>query len=401
VKVAVVAEFYPRRGDPVLGVWAHRQALAARDAGAEVRILVLHRLVPPRASFAAGAGGVTSTLARLVREPRKQLHDGLEVAYIPYVSPPRSGSYASWGAWAAPSLGLALRRLHRSFGFELIHAHNAVPAGDAVRRVQLDVPLIVSVHGGDVLYTAADPPTGSTAGATAVSRGLGAARLVLANSQGIAELARTHGASETRVVHLGAELPATPYPSRRAGTGAHPTIVTVAHLVARKRHADVLRALAVLGQRHPTLRYTIVGEGPERIALEGLATRLGVIERVDFRGQLAPTQAIEQARRCTLFVMPSTEEAFGVAYIEAMAGGVPAIGCRGEPGPEEIAAAGDGMVLVPPGDIERLTQRIDELLSDPHRLREVGQRARATVAAHFTWERCGRQTLAAYEHVLR
>jgi glycosyltransferase involved in cell wall biosynthesis len=401
VKVAVVAEFYPRRGDPVLGVWAHRQALAARDAGAEVRILVLHRLVPPRASFAAGAGGVASTLARLVREPRKQLHDGLEVAYIPYVSPPRSGSYASWGAWAAPSLGLALRRLHRSFGFELIHAHNAVPAGDAVRRVQLDVPLIVSVHGGDVLYTAADPPTGSTAGATAVSRGLGAARLVLANSQGIAELARTHGASETRVVHLGAELPATPYPSRRAGTGAHPTIVTVAHLVARKRHADVLRALAVLGQRHPTLRYSIVGEGPERVALEGLAARLGVAGRVEFHGQLAPADAIEQARQCTLFVMPSTEEAFGVAYIEAMAGGLPAIGCRGEPGPEEIAAAGDGFMLVPPGDIERLTQRIDELLSDTHRLREASQRARATVAAHFTWERCGVQTLAAYEHALR
>jgi teichuronic acid biosynthesis glycosyltransferase TuaC len=401
VKVAVVAEFYPRRGDPVLGVWAHRQALAARDAGAEIRILVLHRLIPPRASFAAGPGGVASTLARLVREPRKQLHDGLEVSYIPYVSPPRSGSYASWGAWAAPSLGLALRRLHRSFGFQLIHAHNAVPAGDAVRRVELDVPLIVSVHGGDVLYTAADPPTGSTAGAAAVSRGLGAARLVLANSQGIAELARTHGAGETRVVHLGAELPATPYPSRRAGTGAHPTIVTVAHLVARKRHADVLRALAVLGQRHPTLRYSIVGEGPERVALEGLAARLGVAGRVEFHGQLPPAEAIEQARQCTLFVMPSTEEAFGVAYIEAMAGGLPAIGCRGEPGPEEIAAAGDGFMLVPPGDIERLTQRIDELLSDTHRLREASQRARATVAAHFTWERCGVQTLAAYEHALR
>jgi glycosyltransferase involved in cell wall biosynthesis len=177
--------------------------------------------------------------------------------------------------------------------------------------------------------------------------------------------------------------------------------VTVAHLVARKRHADVLRALAVLSPRHPTLRYAIVGEGPERTALEVLAARLGVAERVDFHGQLAPAKAIEQARRCTLFVMPSTEEAFGVAYIEAMAGGVPAIGCRGEPGPEEIAAAGDGLVLVPPGDIERLTQRIDELLSDPHRLREARQRARATVAANFTWERCGRQTLAAYERALR
>ena len=100
-------------------------------------------------------------------------------------------------------------------------------------------------------------------------------------------------------------------------------------------------------------------------------------------------------------VMPSTEEAFGVAYIEAMAGGVPAIGCRGEPGPEEIAAAGDGFMLVPPGDIERLTQRIDELLGDPHRLREASQRARQTVATHFTWERCGEQTRSAYKHALR
>jgi len=417
VKVVVVAEFYPRRDDPVLGVWAHRQALAARDSGAEVRVLVLHRLVPPRASFAAGPGGAGSALAKLVRAPRKQIRDGLEISYIPYVSPPRSGSYASWGAWAAPGLGLALRRLRRSFRFDLIHAHNAVPAGDAVRRSRLDVPLVVSVHGGDVLHTAAAPPTGTAAGLAAVARGLGAARLVLANSRGIAELAQAHGAGETRVVHLGADLPAAGHPARRAvteggvreigGTGIGiggpppPSLVTVAHLVARKRHADVLRALAVLGQRHPALRYEIIGEGPERVALEGLAARLGVAERVEFHGQLPPAKAIEQARRCTLFVMPSTEEAFGVAYIEAMAGGLPAIGCRGEPGPEEIAAAGDGFMLVPPGDIERLTQRIDELLSDTHRLREASQRARATVAAHFTWERCGFQTLAAYEHALR
>jgi teichuronic acid biosynthesis glycosyltransferase TuaC len=252
----------------------------------------------------------------------------------------------------------------------------------------------VSVHGGDVLYTAAR----GRAGAEAVARGLGAARLVLANSQGIADLSRAHGAGETRVVHLGADLPDSRRPARRDGT---PRLVTVAHLVGRKRHADVLRALAVLGPRHPTLRYVIVGEGPERIALEGLATRLGIAERVEFHGQLAPAQAVEEAQRCTLFVMPSTEEAFGVASIEAMAAGLPAIGCRGEAGPEEIAAAGDGLVLVPPGDIERLTQRIDELLSDPHRLREIGQRARATVASQFTWERCGRQTLAAYERALQ
>ena len=412
MKVAVVAEFYPSRRDPVLGIWAHRQALAARDAGAEVQVLVLNRLVPPRAAVARGPRTLTRELAARVSQPRRQRLDGLAVTYVPYFSPPRSHSYPAWGAWAAPALARALHRLRRTFAFELVHAHNAVPAADAARRAlagsglglravqagTVELPLVVSVHGGDVLYTAAAPPRGSVAGVKAVARGLGAARLTLANSHGIAELCREHGAGEVQVVHLGADLPAGARVRRRDGP---PTLVTVGHLVARKRHADVLRALAVLGRRYPTLRYVIIGDGPERVAIEGLAARLGVADRVELLGQLPHERAVEQARRCTLFAMPSTEEAFGVAYIEAMAGGVPAIGCRGEPGPEEIAAAGDGFVLVPPGDIERLTQRIDELLSDPHRLREAGQRARESVAAHFTWERCGAQTVAAYEHVLR
>jgi len=399
VKVLVLAEFYPSRRDPVLGVWAHRQALAARDAGAEVRVLVLNRLIPPRDSLASGPAAAMGALMERLREPRRQLRDGLPVAYVPYLSPARWRSYASWGAWAAPPLSLTLRGVERTFPYDLIHAHNAIPAADAARRASRlpgarCVPLVVSVHGGDVFYTAAR----ASGGAHAVARSLGAARLVLANSHGMAELCLARGARDARVVHLGADLAAPALSARREGP---PTLVTVAHLIARKRHADVLRALAVLGERYPTMRYAVIGEGPERAELERLALRLGVAERVDFLGQLEPSEAIERARRCTLFVMPSTEEAFGVAYIEAMAGGVPAIGCRGEPGPEEIAAAGDGMVLVPPGDIERLTQRIDELLSDGQRLREARAHARETVAAHFTWESCGRETLAAYELALR
>jgi glycosyltransferase involved in cell wall biosynthesis len=353
-------------------------------------VLVLHRLVPPRTALAQGPAAAAKAFAQLLAEPRCQARDGLQVAYVRYCSPPRARSYHAWGAWAAPALAMALRRLRRSFAFEVVHAHNAVPAGDAVRRARIGVPLAVSVHGGDVLYTA----TRGEQGRGAVRRALGAASVTLANSQGIAELARSHGAGATRVVHLGA----TPHSTAR---DPEPWIVTVGHLVARKRHSDVLRALAVLAPRHPALRYAIVGEGPERLTLEGLATRLGVAERVQFCSQLDPERALERMRRCTLLAMPSTEEAFGVAYIEAMAAGLPAIGCRGEPGPEEIAAAGGGMVLVPPGDVERLSQRIDELLSDPVLMRETSRRARETVAASFTWKHCAEQTLAAYELALR
>ncbi len=389
MRVAVVSEFYPRAHDPVLGVWAHRQALAARDAGADVRVVVLHRPVPPRSTRLRDAPRAARTL---LAQPRHATLDGLDVHYVPFVAPPRPRTYGSWGAWAAPALAIALRRLRARFPYDLVHAHNAVPAGDAVVRARIGAPLVVSVHGGDVFYTAPR----SASGARAVRRALHAARLVLANSAGIEEDAGRLGARATRVVHLGTDLPEH-VPHRRTML----TLVTVGHLVARKRHADVVRALWLLRDRHPQLRYLVIGDGPEREPLARLAAELGVADRVELAGQLPNAEALARAATAHVFVMPSVDEAFGVAYVEAMAASLPAIGTRGEPGPQEIAAAGEGLLLVPPGDVEALAGLIDELLRHPGYLQELGQRARATVQAAFTWEACGRATVAAYEDALR
>ncbi len=387
MRVAVVAEYYPRAADPVLGTWAHRQALAARDAGADVRVLVLHRPVPSRAALARRDA---QALLAPLRQPLRTELDGLRVDYVPFLAPPRPRSYGSWGAWAAPTLRLALMRLRRTFPYDLVHAHYAAPAGDAVRRAAPGAPVVVSVHGGDVLGVAVR----SAAGAAAVRAGLAHARLVLANSAGIAARCRALGAAETRVVHLGTDLPAV--------SDRHVmSLVSVSHLVARKRHADVLRALWLLRDSHPDLRYDVVGDGPERPGLERLAAELALDGRVRFHGQLAPAAARAAAQAGGVFVLPSIDEAFGVAYVEAMAGAVPAIGSRGEPGPEEIAAAGGGIRLVPPADPEALAAELRALLDEPAWRRELGAAARATVEAEFTWEQCGRATVAAYEAALR
>jgi len=390
--VAVVAELYPRAGDPVLGVWAHRQALAARDAGADVRVLVLHRPVPPAAALRAGPAAAARAAAALLRQPRRALLDGLEVEYVPFLAPPRPTSYGRWGAWAAPSLAVALRRLRRAFPFALVHAHNAVPAGEAVRRAGLRAPTVVSVHGGDVFFTAPGSPEGDEA----VRAALGAARLVLANSAGIERRCRALGARETRVVHLGADLP--PPASPPAGP---PTLVTVAHLVPRKRHGDVLRALWLLRDRRPDVRWLVVGDGPERGRIAALAAELGLADRVELAGQLPHPQALARLREGVVFVLPSTDEAFGVAYVEAMAAGLPAIGALGEPGPEEVRAAGPGLLAVPPGDPEALAALLDRLLDDPRGRAALGDAARETVARAFSWAGCGRATVQAYEDALR
>jgi glycosyltransferase involved in cell wall biosynthesis len=352
---------------------------------------VLHRVVPPAAAFRRGPLAAARTWFKLVAQPSRELRDGLTVHYLNYVSPPRARAYARWGRWAAPELRRALRR---AGPFDLIHAHNAVPAGDAVLNALAPTrrpPLLVSIHGGDVLWTISRVRRGRET----VERVLGSARLTLANSAAIERLAREHAAKETRVLHLGADPPSQP-PQR----DSTPTLVTVGHLVGRKRHADVIHATAALADAHPQLRYVVIGDGPELPALQRLAAQLRVADRVEFCGALAPAEALERAQRAWLFVMPSTEEAFGVAYVEAMAAGVPAIGCAGEPGPEEIAAAGGGIELVPAGDGAALRATIDALLSDGERRAALGEQARATVEAEFTWKLCGERTLAAYREAL-
>ena len=217
---------------------------------------------------------------------------------------------------------------------------------------------MISVHGGDVLGVAERFKGGRDGGRRARSRPRGSRS---PTRQAIAERSRALGARDVRVVHLGTDVPP---PTRR---GTH--VVTVGNLIARKRHADVLHALALL----PGTRYVVVGDGPERPALERLAAELGVS---------ASSSAARSRRRRpskppaapASFVLPSTEEAFGVAYIEAMAGGVPAIGTQGEPGPEEIAASGGGMRLVPPHDPPALAHACrDALCADD------GAAARANV----------------------
>jgi teichuronic acid biosynthesis glycosyltransferase TuaC len=304
------------------------------------------------------------------------------VTYVPFLAPPRPRSYGAWGKWAAPSLRLALR----SQRFDLVHAHYAAPGADAVARATR-IPYVVSVHGGDVLAVAHD----SEAGARAVRNGLANARLTLANSEAIARRARELGAGDVRVVHLGTDVPERPprHESRR--------LVTVAHLVARKRHGDVLRALWLIRDRHPDVRWSVVGDGPERPALERLAAELELAGRVDFLGALPHADAVRRAQTAAIAVLPSVDEAFGVAYIEAMAGGVPAIGCLNEPGPEEISRCGEGIRLVAPGDPEALARTLDGLLRDDGERRRLGEAARETVLAHFTWPGCGRATVEAYE----
>ena len=386
MKVAVVAEYYPRRRDPVLGIWAHRQAVAARDAGADVKVLVLERPVPPSGALRR-PWRLPGAVAGIARQPKRDELDGIEIRYVRFVAGDRNKTYASWHERAAEPLGAALERLHSKWPIDVVHAHYALPAGGAALPFARShgLPLVVSVHGGDVLGPLLQTPQARTA----VGEVLTSAAEVICNSRAtlgrVADITRDE--ERLRVVHLGASAPEDPPPKRST-----PTVATLGHVIPRKRHADVLEAV----QSMDDVEWLVIGDGPELPALRRAASDLNLYDRIEFAGQLSPDAALRELATAHVMALPSEDEAFGVAYVEALACGVPAIGLETEGGPAEIAATGPGMLLVPPRDPAALADAIRAALAD----RQLPAQARRTASEHFSWQRCGRDTVAAYRDAL-
>lgn len=113
------------------------------------------------------------------------------------------------------------------------------------------------------------------------------------------------------------------------GLNEEVVILTVARLDDRngyKGHDRVIQMLPLLAARGHDVAYLIAGQGPDRQRLENMAANLGVSQRVRFLGMVKDQELPDLYRAADLFALPSTGEGFGIAFVEAMACGTPAIG---------------------------------------------------------------------------
>lgn len=140
-------------------------------------------------------------------------------------------------------------------------------------------------------------------------------------------------------------------------------VVAVGRLSPEKDFANLVRALAVLRDDRPSLRLTIIGEGPERQALERLIAQLDLRGSVSLPGYDA--NPVEVVRRAGLFVSTSRHEGFGNAIVEALACGTPVVATDAPYGPREILANGRFGLLVPPGNLAALIHAMTRALAAP------------------------------------
>lgn len=153
----------------------------------------------------------------------------------------------------------------------------------------------------------------------------------------------------------------------------------------RKRGDAVLDAFAKVRDRHPEATLDLVGNHPEVVAAG--VTGHGRLPLGSAEGQRAYAELL---RRATCFLMPSSHEPFGIAYLDAGAGGAPSIGTTVGGAPE---AFGDGGIAVDPEDPEALPAAMLRL-ADPETARRLGERAAAHAAA-FTWQATAERLLRA------
>jgi glycosyltransferase involved in cell wall biosynthesis len=172
-------------------------------------------------------------------------------------------------------------------------------------------------------------------------------------------------------------------------------VFAAGRLVEQKAFDSLLHGFsrADLGGR----RLVVAGDGPQRPELERLAQELRV--DVSFVGSVGRERIVELMRGADLFAFPSRYEAFGIALLEAMAAGTPAVAAR-VGGIPEFASDGDNALLVPPDDVDALAAALTRLAKDDA-LRDRLAAGGLASADELSWRRIAPRYVTLYRQVAR
>ena len=154
----------------------------------------------------------------------------------------------------------------------------------------------------------------------------------------------------------------------------------------------MFRALTALKSR-TDWTLTIAGEGPLKDELALAAHKLGIADRVVFRGWLERDHLPAVYAQADVFVLPSRDEGMPNAMLEAMAAGLPVIGSK-VAGLDEVVIDGKTGLLIPPEDAAALAEAIRILIEDRDHTFALGQAARTRVEADFSWDHAAESYLS-------
>jgi glycosyltransferase involved in cell wall biosynthesis len=270
---------------------------------------------------------------------------------------------------------------------DLIHAHGTLPGLAATFVSQLfGIPFVISFHQDDLIRIGSERDKRFQKRISILIDSI-----LTQRASSVLVPTRSLGAElRARLPIKVDKLNVIPYPVNKEfysppkvkdGIGK-PYILCVGMLMKRKGVDILLRAFGRIYNELPELRLCLVGRGNLKAELKKLSASLGVEDRVSFEGIVPDVRLRALYHNCTVFVLPSRSELFGMAIAEAMAAGAPIIATR-TLGAKSLITDGRNGIIVDIDDIEAMSQSIARLVRDSVESRRLGEFAREDALRMF------------------
>ncbi len=399
MKIAYLTGEYPRATDTFI----QREVAALRGHGLEVATCSIrqtgpeHLVGPEQKSEAAG----TFYALKAARNPLRLMRDHL----MALTRSPARYARALALAWRVSAPGLRARLYQLIYFAEaavltehlrreaVVHLHNHIATASCTVAMLASemsgIPYSFTLHGPDIFF---EPHRWR------LDEKIARARFVACISDFCRAQAMVFSAPphwpKLHVVHCGID-PAQYAADENREAGAR--LLFVGRLAAVKGLPVLFEAMQRLLPEHPDMHLTLIGDGPERPALEQDAAARDLTKATLFAGYKSQSDVAQALREADIFVLPSFAEGVPVVLMEAMAAGKPVITTR-IAGVPELVEHGRSGLLVAPGDATGLADAIATLLADATLRVRMGENGRATVRDAFNIDRESRWLADLFEN---
>lgn len=388
MQILTFSTLYPSAVRPQHGIFVETRLRKLVESGAvDARVVAPCPWFP----FASRFFGRYSDFAR---QPREEFRHGLHVAHPRYPQLPKIGMGVAPLTLFYAVLPVLRRQVRAGGDFDLIDAHYFYPDGVAAVLLgrALRRPVAVTARGSD-LNVIAEYAMPRRWNRWAARRADG----LIAVSNGLQRRLTALGINEERVhvlrngVDLALFKPANRVAARNALSFARPTLLAVGNLVRLKRHRLIVEALPGL----PEVDLVIVGEGPERAAIEALARERQVADRVRLLGHVPQDRLPDIYTAADLLLLVSTSEGSPNVLLESMACGTAVVVSEIDGIADIVAAPEAGRILREPTP-SRLAAAVRGLLAAP-----PARAATRAYAERFDWQSTTEGQLGLFREICR
>lgn len=364
MKVLYLAGMYPRPDDPQFGIFCHEQVKELIKAKIDVDVVVPYQFYK-----------------RDIRI-KEWTYESVHIKYVPYFKMPGTLDFHLAGY----ALYQVLNRKINLDQYDIFHADGALPLGQAlmIASQRYNIPFVVYGHGLDMyLDVSYEHKKNKNAIIKASEEVYSNANAIVGVSQKVIDVVcmRQNVKHKCNVVYNGVDT------SRFFPIEKHndPLVIcSIGNLIPLKGHDYTIKALRKVLDRYPnSMKLNIIGRGPLDLQLRKLVHELHLDNDVCFKGYIPYEKVAEELRKSDIFILPSWYEALGCVYLEAMAAGLPVIGCRMN-GIDEIIKDKYNGFLVDAKNEKQIAFLLTEL-QDAKLRKTIGIRARTSVQNGFTW----------------